>query len=125
MALPSRGERGLSESVQQALIWPVLLLSTLGVIQAGIYIHGHNVAVRAANAGADAARGSYGSVGEAREIAQDIAVAGGLSSVSVSVDRGAAEVRVVVSGRAPVMIDLGTAGIVETAAAPVERVTGP
>lgn len=36
-----RDERGLSESVQHAVIFPVLMLLTLGVIQAGIWIHGH------------------------------------------------------------------------------------
>ena len=111
--------------MQHALIWPALLLATLGIIQAGIWIHGHNVAVRAANAGADAARGSHGGSREAYEIANDIAVAGGLDEVRVTVRRGATEVAVEVTGRAPVMLDLGLARITETAAAPVERVTQP
>ena len=31
-----RDERGLSESVQFAVVWPVLMLSTLGILQAGL-----------------------------------------------------------------------------------------
>ena len=120
-----RSERGLSESVSYALIWPLLMLVTLGVIQAGIWIHGRNVALRAAAAGADAARGSYGSAAEATEIAHDLAAAGGLQSVSVVVRRRPAQVDVTVSGRAPVMLDLGLARISEMASAPVERITPP
>ena len=60
----SRGdERGMTESVQIALIWPLLLLVTLGVIQAGIWIHGRQVALRAAVAAVEVASGSAGSSG--------------------------------------------------------------
>ena len=52
------------------MIWPLLLLVSLGIIQAGIWIHGHNVATRAANAAADVASGSYGSAAEATRIAE-------------------------------------------------------
>jgi hypothetical protein len=36
----ARDERGLSESVQWAVLWPALMLVTLGIIQAGIFLHG-------------------------------------------------------------------------------------
>ena len=121
----ARDERGLSESVQYALIWPMLMLVTLGIIQAGIWIHGHNVAVRAANAAADAARGSRGSAGEAEQIAAGIARSGGLKAVSVGVHRGASSVAVQVSGTVPMIFDLGLGRITETASAPVERATNP
>ena len=81
----SPGERGITESAQFALIWPLLLLVSLGIIQAGIWIHGHNVANRAAHAAADAASGSYGSSAEARQIAEGIARSGGLTDVVVQV----------------------------------------
>lgn len=126
---PSRrqaGDRqGITESAQFALIWPVLLLVSLGIIQAGIWIHGHNVATRAANAAADAASGSYGSAGEARQIAEGIARSGGLDGVVVSVSSGAGSVQVSVAGRAPSLLDLPLGQIHETASAPVERVTRP
>ncbi len=69
-------ERGMTESVQIALIWPLLLLVTLGVIQAGIWIHGRQVALRAAVTAADVASGSAGSSGAARDLATKIARVG-------------------------------------------------
>lgn len=120
-----RNQRGITESAQFALIWPLLLLVSLGIIQAGIWVHGHNVANRAANAAADAASGSYGSTAEARQIAEGIARSGGLSGVDVSVSSGAAVVDVTVSGTAPTLLDLPLGRIHETASAPVERVTRP
>ncbi len=120
-----RDQRGVSESVQYALIWPVLLLATLGVIQAGIWVHGHNVAVRAAQAGADIARGTEGSAGEAEAVAAGIARSGGLAAVQVAVARGAATVEVTVRGSAPFILDLPLGRIVESASAPTERATNP
>lgn len=120
-----RGQRGIAESAQFALIWPVLLLISLGIIQAGIWIHGHNVANRAASAAVDAASGSYGSAGEARRIAEGIARSGGLSDVAVNVSTSAAQVDVTVSGTAPSLVELPLGRIVESASAPVERVTRP
>lgn len=125
MRIRVRDERGLVESVQHAVIWPVLLLVTVGIIQAGIWVHGHNVALRAAQAGVDAVRGSYGSVGEAGQVAGGIARGGGLAAVDVRVSRGTATVQVTVTGTAPAILDLGLGRITETASAPVERVTTP
>jgi Flp pilus assembly protein TadG len=107
------------------LIWPLLLLVSLGIIQAGIWIHGHNVAGRAANAAVDAASGSYGSTAEARQIAEGIARSGGLTSVDVNVSTGTTTVDVTVTGTAPTLLDLPFGTIHETASAPVERVTRP
>ncbi len=118
-----RDERGLSQSVQYAVIFPALMLVTLGIIQVGVWEHGHNVAVRAAAAGADSAHGSYGSVADARSTAQALAEAGGLHEVNISVDRGATQVAVTVNGRVPLIVDLGLGLISETAHAPVEHVT--
>ena len=120
-----RNERGLSESVQYAVIFPLLMLVTLGVIQAGIWVHGHSVASRAAAAGVDIARGSTGQATEARETATRLATAGGLHDVSVQATRSGATAEVVVSGRAPLILDLGLARISEDATAPVERATNP
>lgn len=122
---PSRGQRGVTESAQFALIWPLLLLVSLGIIQAGIWIHGHNVANRAAHAAADAASGSYGSPVEARQIAEGIARSGGLTDVDVRVSTGSTVADVTVTGNAPSLLDLPLGRIAETASAPVERVTRP
>ena len=121
----ARSERGLSESVQYALIWPVLMLATLGIIQSGIWLHGRNVALRAASAAADIARGSYGTSSDAVAVATSIAESGGLKQVSVTVDRGTTSVTVTVHAQAVLMLDLGLGSLTETASAPVERVSRP
>lgn len=122
---PTGGQRGITESAQFALIWPLLLLVSLGIIQAGIWVHGHNVATRAANAAADVASGSYGSSAEARQIAEGIAHSGGLSDVVVQVSDNATIVDVTVAGNSATLLDLPLGRIQETASAPVERVTRP
>jgi Flp pilus assembly protein TadG len=123
--ISKHNERGLSESVQHAVIFPVLMLVTLGIIQAGIWVHGHTVAEHAAAAAVDVARGSYGSTAEAHDRAARLATAGGLNDVNVDVRRSGGQAEVVVSGRAPLMLDLGLARITEQASAPLERVTQP
>lgn len=120
-----RDERGLSESVQLAVAWPVLLLVTLGVVQAGIWLHARNVAQRAATAAVDVARGREGSVADAQELAADLARAGGLGATSVQVTRSGTTATARVSGSAPTIVDVGLGRVSETASAPVERVTPP
>jgi len=118
-------QRGLSESVQWAVMWPLLMLLTLGIIQAGIYLHGRNVAQRAATAAVDSARGSFGTEAEARDRATDLARAGGLQDVSIRVSQGASEVSADVSARPVSILDIGIFRVHETASAPRERVTQP
>jgi Flp pilus assembly protein TadG len=123
--IAARDERGLSESVQWAVLWPLLVLVTLGIIQAGIFLHGRNVAQRAATAAVDAARGSYGSAAEAQQLGETIAAAGGLKNISVRVQRAGTTVSANVSANAPMIFDLGLGRVTETATAPLERVTQP
>jgi Flp pilus assembly protein TadG len=121
----ARDERGLSESVQWAVLWPLLMLLTLGIIQAGIFLHGRNVAQRAATAAADVARGSYGSAADAEHLGESIASSGGLKSISVRVRRTGTTVTADVSAYPPMIFDLDLGPIDETAVAPLERVTQP
>jgi Flp pilus assembly protein TadG len=121
----ARDERGLSESVQWAVLWPLLMLLTLGIIQAGIFLHGRNVAQRAATAAVDAARGSYGSTGDAEQLGATIAGSGGLRNISVKVRRTGSTVTADVTAYPPMIFDLDLGRINETAAAPLERVTRP
>lgn len=118
-------QRGMTESVQWALIWPLLLLVTLGVIQAGLWVHGRQSALRAAAAAADVASGRDGSAGAAEDLAASIARSAGLTSVEVDVQTSATQVRVLVSGQIPTIIELPLGHIRESAAAPRERVTTP
>lgn len=117
-------DRGYSESVQLAILLPLLMLVTLGVIQAGLWIHGHNVALRAAQLAVDEVSGTKGSQSRAVDMARGVARSGGLIQLDVSIRRSADEVGVTVSGDAPSMI-LGLGRISETAWAPVEQVTDP
>ena len=125
MQIVARDERGLSESVQWAVLWPALMLVTLGIVQAGIFLHGRNVAQRAATAAVDLARGSYGSVADAQHLATNIANSGGLENISVRVQRTGTTVNAAVSATAPMIFDLRLGRINETATAPLERVTPP
>jgi TadE-like protein len=120
-----RDQRGQSQSVQYAVILPVLMLSTLGVIQAGVWLHGRDVAVRAANGAADVARGSFGTAAEAEDLGAKLAAAGGLKNVRVTVVRSAGRADVTVSADPPLIFDVGLDRISETASVPVERVTQP
>jgi Flp pilus assembly protein TadG len=121
----ARDERGLSESVQWAILWPLLMLLTLGIIQAGMFLHGRNVAQRAASAALDAARGSYGSAADAQHLGESIASSGGLRNISVHVQRTGTTATAEISAYPPMIFDLGIGRIIETAAAPLERVTQP
>jgi Flp pilus assembly protein TadG len=121
----ARDERGLSESVQWAVLWPALMLLTLGIIQAGIFLHGRNVSQRAATAAVDAARGSYGSAADAQHLAANIANSAGLKDISVRVQRSGTTVSAEVSATAPMIFDLRLGRITETASAPLECVTAP
>jgi len=111
--------------VQFAVVWPLLALLTLGVIQAGVWLHGRNVAQRAAVVATDIARGSYGSVVDARQNAERLAAAGGLTGVTVTIASSGTEVTAVVAADSPLIIDIGLGRIQETASAPRERVTQP
>lgn len=125
MQIRARDERGLSESVQWAVLWPALMLLTLGIIQAGIFLHGRNVAQRAATAAVDVARGSHGSAADAQHLAANIATSAGLKDILVRVQRNGTTVSADVSATAPMIFDLRLGRISETASAPLERVTVP
>ncbi len=117
-------ERGVSESTQWAILIPVLMLVVLGTIQAGIWLHGRTVAAQAAGAAAEQVAWARGSNGDAAAIGRRIAEAGGLQEAQVRVDRSVDSVRVTVTARAAMIIDLGLGAVSEHAVMPLER-TGP
>lgn len=118
-----RSERGVSESVQWTLILPALLLCVLGLIQAGIIIYAHLVTQEAANATAVAQALYHASPGEGEAAARKIAATGRLSDVKVSVTTRGTTVQARVSGRAPVLFNLGPTEVTAEATAPKERIT--
>ena len=118
-------QRGLSSSTQLAVVFPLLMLLTLGIIQSGLWLHARNVAQRAATAAVDVARGSYGTAAEGEQRARDLAAAAGLTDVVVHVNRGPQRVTADVSAHATLVLDLGLGTIEETASGPRERVSTP
>lgn len=116
-----RGERGASESVQWAVLTPVVMLMFLGVIQSGIWYHGHNVAGHAAAAAARAESMRGAAAGSGSAAAAAIVANGGLDDLSVQVSRNITTVDVVVTGRAPMVFDLGLSEVRRAASAPLER----
>lgn len=121
----ARGERGLSDSVQWAILVPVILLTVLGLIQVGIWMQGRSVASNAAVAGAEEAALLGAGPDSAREVAQKIADDGGLKDTHVDVEVRTTTVRVSVKGRMPSFLDLGLTAVDEGATRPRERVTQP
>ncbi|MBP8920324.1 MAG: TadE/TadG family type IV pilus assembly protein [Micropruina sp.] len=114
-------ERGVSESTQWALLIPALMLVVLGTIQGGIWLHGRNVAAQAASAAAEQVAWDRSPDAAAAAMGRRIATSGGLLAAEVRIERGGGSVRVTVTGRAPLIIDLGMGAIAEHAVMPLER----
>lgn len=110
-------QRGLSESTQWAMLTPLVMLLTLGLVQLGVWLHARTVAGEAAATVADLmASGSPG----AAAAGERVAGAGGLQGVSVATARQDGLVVVTVSGRVPLFFDVGQGAIAERAVLPEE-----
>ncbi len=118
-------ERGMSGSIEWAVLTPLVLLTILGTIQVGLGIHGRTVASYAAIAAAEHASLAGASIEDARALGRSIAEASGLVGVSVDVSRDAEVARAVVGGTMPSFVDLGLTDVREQASRPVERATAP
>ena len=110
-------QRGLTESLQWAVLWPVVMLLVLGTVQLGVWWHARLTLSAAAATAADMLSVERTSPASAQAAALNVASA---EAVSVSVSRGARQVDVVVRGSAPLVIDLGLGRIEATASAPRE-----
>lgn len=116
-------ERGLSNSVQAALLFPVGLGIFLALLQWGLVAWAESSAMSAAQQGA-AVAARYGStVGEGRASALTAADNGSLSAVSVEVHRGARQTTATVQGRAVTV--LWPRDVAKTVVVATERVTQP
>ena len=119
-----RSERGLSHSVEAAVVLPVIMVLLLGVVQIASYWHCRNAAIAAAQLTAEQQR---------RYLANSDTAAGyrilaraGVSNARIDLERGPQQVRVIVTGSAPAIVEIpGLGRIVETAVMPTERVTRP
>lgn len=124
-ATPARDARGMSGSVQLALLVPVLLLAVLGSIQAGLWMYGRTVASHAAIAAAEEAALLGATEADARALGLEIAGGGGLTDLEVHLVVDANLARATVRGRMPTFLDLGQTRVSEQATRPREQVTRP
>lgn len=103
---------------------PLLFLTILFAIQAGVWFHATHVAQAAATRALDAARVEDGSATDGQAAgAQAISALGGrvLLQPSVVVTRTATQARVQITGRAATVVPGARWTVRVTAAAPVER----
>lgn len=122
---PERDERGLNESLQWALLLPVVLLVLLGILQTAIWLHARQSAQHAAVAAAEAAAVWQADVDAAERAARKITNIAGLREVDVVVESGPTELTVTVSGRPQMIIDIGPTRVTQRAVISPERVSQP
>ena len=121
----NRPDRGMSGSVQWAILVPVILLTVLGAIQVGLWAYGRTVASHAAIAAAEEAALLGASDADARALGTEIASGGGLTDIQVQLVVDANNARATVRGRMPTFVDLGQTRVSEQATRPREQVTRP
>lgn len=124
----SRDQRGNgSGSVTVMLLAPLLMGALFTAIQIGVWWQGHQTAVAASEAAAEAARVERAAPGVAQSAAHTVAAQGGLDDVIVTVDRSdPTAVTVTVTGSVGMFVDVpGLFGISASSTMPVERVTEP
>lgn len=121
----NRPDRGMSGSVQWAILVPVILLTVLGAIQVGLWAYGRTVASHAAIAAAEEAALLGASEADARALGTEIASGGGLTDIQVQLVVDANNARATVRGRMPTFVDLGQTRVSQQATRPREQVTRP
>ncbi|MFV2196721.1 TadE/TadG family type IV pilus assembly protein [Nocardiopsis sp. LOL_012] len=113
-------------SAELVVATPLLLLLVLFVIQVALYMHADHVAAAIARQSVEAARTVEGAGGQAAAEAIADELGGSLLlDRSVSVDRGATEVTVVVQGRVQSLVPGTTWNVHHDLSAPVERFVEP
>ncbi|WP_448812100.1 TadE family protein [Agromyces bauzanensis] len=125
--VPRDGERG-SATLENVIIFPVVILFIFGVFQAAIWLHARDVAHGAATAAYHAARTLDGSAGAGHTagMAAITAANGTVESPNVTVSRTAETVVVTVTGSVSMTVP-GFPGstVSETVTGPVERYVAP
>jgi Flp pilus assembly protein TadG len=121
------GTRG-SATLEIVVLFPAVLLATLGLVQGALYYHARDVALAAASDGLTAARSRAGSAEEGRRAAAAfLQRAGGesvLAASAVRSERTATTATVTVRGRTLSLVP-GVPGwsVDQVASGPVERFT--
>lgn len=122
-------DRGES-SIQMAIVFPFVILVTVAVVQASMWVHARNIALTAAREGVAAAR-TYQSpddagAARARETLGRIAGDSLRGPAVTTAGSTATDVRVTVTGSAPSMLPgLSGLSVAQSASAPRERWTTP
>lgn len=109
----------MSEALSWAVLAPVLLLSLLGVIEAGVWLHGRSVVQQAALTAAETQALDGAAAGSAERIVSQMT--GELVEVRTITSIGAESVVVTVHARVPLALDLGLAQVSASATRPRER----
>lgn len=115
-----RDERGLAESLQWTIIWPVVMLAILGTIQIGMWWHTRLTVGEAAAGALDVLTVSKSTPAQAEAVAAQIAAAGGVDHIEMSTTRTATGVEVTVSAKVPSLVDLPLGEVRQSATGPRE-----
>lgn len=118
-----RDERGGSNAIAVLLLTPVMMLAIIGTFQAGVWYHGRNTALHAAQAAAEAERVLQPAAGAGQQAADSVGTQGGLTNMAVSVSRNATAVTVTMTAQVPMFIDIGVGRFSEHVTVPRERLT--
>jgi hypothetical protein len=121
----TRDERGGSNALAALLLTPVVMFAILGTFQAGVWYHGRNTALHAAQAAAEAERVLQPAGGAGQRAAESVGTQGGLTDMAVSVSRSATTVTVTMTARVPMFINIGVGRFTEHVTVPRERLTCP
>lgn len=115
----------MSDSVQWAMLAPIVLLTVIGILQLGLWGYARTLAVNAAGAGAEEAAPVTASLGGGEAVATYLALKGGLVNLTVACRPQGDSVTCRVGGTVPGLIDVGINHIDAQATRPKERVTTP
>ncbi|MDR1355010.1 MAG: pilus assembly protein [Propionibacteriaceae bacterium] len=117
----TKQERGLSESVQWALVVPTFILCLLALIEGMFWLNARTVVTEAAFAAAEA-QAAYGtSALIASDVASRVVLAGGLSDPQVKLSNGAEWINVDVTARSTGLVGWFPATVTAQATRPKER----
>jgi Flp pilus assembly protein TadG len=125
MAARGGRERG-SVTLETVIVFPLVLLIFFGALQAGFWFHARNTCMAAAQEGARVGAVMGGSQAGAVQVASDFLVqaANGLvTSPTVTANRGATEIVVVVEAEGLSIVPGFPVKVKQTARLPVERIT--
>ena len=113
-------ERGLSESVQWALLTATAVALLIGGVQTAIVMHARTVVANAALAGAEAEAVLGGTGAAANDAARTVAARSGLTKVTVTGSVTPDTVTVSVTTEVPVLLGVGPRHVTRTATIPRE-----